>query len=254
MGAFSTDSAHLDHIHIAFDDPIGLDFAGPDELDVGKHHHSHHVAAVNEPGPRVSAVFAAPDSAGAAAGQPVDASRSSNQGGSVADASMNGLHPSGATDGPVPPIAPEDMANTNLEGLLHGSEFGVPSPEGALGPGGRVHAGYDLFAIGGSPVRAPCAGTIVEVRPSRGSSGQLFGGNVKVQADDGRVWVFRHVDPASISKGMRIEAGQQIATVTPWKDGPPHAHIELWKRLDGGYVITNMEDPLDELKRAYSRR
>ena len=33
----------------------------------------------------------------------------------------------------------------------------------------------------------------------------------------------------------RVNAGEEIATVTPWTDGTPHTHIELWKTLEGGY-------------------
>jgi hypothetical protein len=36
--------------------------------------------------------------------------------------------------------------------------------------------------------------------------------------------------------------------VTAWRDGPSHAHIELWKTLAGGYVFENMLDPLQFLR------
>jgi hypothetical protein len=246
MPGSSTDSAHQDHIHIAFDDPIDPDFELP-QAQPDVHDHAEHIAPVIQ---RSSGVFAAAHSSGETApGRTVEMPAVY---GDIAEAATAGGE--GGFDQLVPPIAPEELANTNAGGSLHGSEFGVPSPEGALGPTGRVHAGYDLFALGGSTVRAPSAGTVIEVKASRGSSGQLFGGTVKVQCDDGRVWVFRHVDPAPLNKGMRVPAGYEIATVTPWDDGPPHAHVELWKKLEGGYVITNMEDPLVELRRAYSRR
>ncbi len=251
----STDAAHLDHIHIAFDDPIGPDFELPQAQPVQHvqpevQDHGEPIAPVIQ---RSSGVFAVPHSSeGLTAGHTVELPAVGGGQGAFAEASI--AEGDAGSRLLVPPIAPEELANTNAGGVLHGSEFGVPSPEGALGPTGRVHAGYDLFALGGSPVRAPSAGTVIEVKASRGFSGQLFGGTVKVQCDDGRVWVFRHVDPAPLNKGMRVPAGYKIATVTPWEDGPPHAHVELWKRLEGGYVITNMEDPLIELKRAYSRR
>ena len=151
----------------------------------------------------------------------------------------------------VAPIAPEDMANTNEGGKLHASEFHVHDAEGAPGAEGNLHAGYDLFAKAGATVRSPIEGTIVEVKASRGNTGQIFGGVVKVQGADGRVWVFRHVDPRGVVDGGKVAAGQEIATVTEWAGGTHHAHIELWKTLEGGYAVTNMEDPYVELQNAY---
>lgn len=130
------------------------------------------------------------------------------------------------------------------------SEFGVQDAEGApANNGARYHAGKDWFAPGGSRVRSPIAGRIVEVRASSGNSGQVFGGTVKVQGNDGKVWVFRHVDPSNVRVGQRVNAGDQIARVTRWADGPSHAHIELWKTLGGGYDFENMIDPMRYLRR-----
>jgi murein DD-endopeptidase MepM/ murein hydrolase activator NlpD len=98
-------------------------------------------------------------------------------------------------------------------------------------------------------VRSPIDGTVVEARASRGNSGQVFGGTVKVQARDGRVWVFRHVDPKNVHVGQHVGAGERIAQVTSWRDGPSHAHIELWKTYGGGYDFENMLDPMTFLKR-----
>lgn len=130
------------------------------------------------------------------------------------------------------------------------SEYALVDAEGAPDARGvRHHAGKDWFAPGGSPVRAPVAGTVVEVRASRGNTGQVFGGTVKLQGADGRVWVFRHVDPAGVAVGQRVGAGQTLATVTDWRSGPDHVHLELWRTLAGGYRFENMVDPMDELRR-----
>jgi murein DD-endopeptidase MepM/ murein hydrolase activator NlpD len=125
----------------------------------------------------------------------------------------------------------------------HGSEFKIPDAEGApANDGHRYHAGFDWFSPGGSPVRAPIAGTVVEAKVRKTNTGQIFGGTVKIQGADGKVWVFRHVEP-NVAVGAAVKAGQLVATVTPWRDGAPHAHIELWKTLAGGYDFENMEDP-----------
>ena len=77
--------------------------------------------------------------------------------------------------------------------------------------------------------------------------GQVFGGTVKIENAAGRVWVMRHVQPR-VDVGQRVDAGQLIATVVPWRSGPPHVHIELWKSLGGGYRLENMIDPVTVLR------
>jgi hypothetical protein len=128
--------------------------------------------------------------------------------------------------------------------MTSGSEFGVADAEGAPSArGGRYHAAKDWFAPGGSPVMSPVSGRIVEVKRSKTNSGQVFGGVVKIIDRGGRVFVFRHVDPRKLKVGQRVDAGSLIASVTPWRDGSPHAHIEVWKTLKGGYRFENMIDP-----------
>ena len=157
--------------------------------------------------------------------------------------------PSGG--GAAQPVSAGDLVGSDAGGKLHASEFGVPDAEGAPGPQGRLHAGYDLFGKPHAEIRSPISGTIVEARASRGNSGQIFGGTVKVQGADGKVWVFRHVDPASVDVGAKVSAGQAIARITAWTDGQAHTHIEIWKTFSGGYNVENMEDPLPHLREAY---
>lgn len=124
------------------------------------------------------------------------------------------------------------------------SEFRIVDAEGAPADDGRrYHAGFDWFSPGGSPVRAPIEGTVIEAKVRKSNTGQVFGGTVKIQGADGKVWVFRHVDP-KVAVGAAVRAGQVVASITPWRDGAPHAHIELWKTLAGGYDYENMVDPM----------
>jgi murein DD-endopeptidase MepM/ murein hydrolase activator NlpD len=128
--------------------------------------------------------------------------------------------------------------------LSSGSEFASPDAEGAPSArGGRYHAAKDWFAPARSAVRSPWAGRVVEVKASRGNSGQVFGGTVKIQRADGVVFVARHVDPRRVRVGQRIGRGQVVAGVSPWTGGSPHAHIEVWRTLGGGYRFENMIDP-----------
>ena len=41
--------------------------------------------------------------------------------------------------------------------------------------------------------------------------------------------------------------------MTPWRDGAPHAHIEVWKNRDANYRFERMEDPMKYFK-AFNRR
>lgn len=108
-------------------------------------------------------------------------------------------------------------------------------------PPGR-HGAVDWFAAGDTPVKAARAGKVVEVVPTRGTTGQVFGGTVKVEEQDGTVWVYRHVDPR-VGLGTEVGAAQVIADVTDWRDGPAHLHMEIWRTLAGGYNFGNAIDP-----------
>jgi murein DD-endopeptidase MepM/ murein hydrolase activator NlpD len=157
----------------------------------------------------------------------------------------------GATGGPVTPgVLPSKPVKIGrfvapLSTRMSGSsEFAVSDAEGAPSAnGGRYHAGKDWFAPARAAVRSPWAGRVVEVRASRGNSGQVFGGTVKIQRADGVVFVARHVDPRRVRVGQRIGRGQVVAGVSPWTGGSPHAHIEVWRTLGGGYRFENMIDP-----------
>jgi murein DD-endopeptidase MepM/ murein hydrolase activator NlpD len=130
------------------------------------------------------------------------------------------------------------------------SEFALADGEGAADRNGvKHHAGKDWFAPGRSPVRSPVSGTIVEAKVRPTTSGQVFGGTVKIEARKGKkVWVFRHCDPHNVRVGQSVKAGQVVARVTPWRDGAPHAHIELWKDRNADYRFERMEDPMKYLK------
>lgn len=123
------------------------------------------------------------------------------------------------------------------------SAFRYPDPEGAPDADGRrYHAALDWFAPGGHPVRSAVAGVVVEAKPSRGITGQVFGGTCKVRAPGGLVYVMRHVAP-HVVVGQPVAAGERVAIVSPWADGPPHVHLEIWRELAGGYRLANMIDP-----------
>jgi peptidoglycan hydrolase-like protein with peptidoglycan-binding domain len=138
---------------------------------------------------------------------------------------------------------PTPMGNT--------SEFKVQDAEGAPSDDGhRYHAGKDWFAPGGTILSAPARGPVLEARPSRGNSGQVFGGTVKIQGPK-YVHVFRHVNPGVVV-GQTVAAGAPVARVTDWTDGPDHSHCEVWLTFSGGYDFENMVDPVIVYRDAHS--
>lgn len=122
--------------------------------------------------------------------------------------------------------------------------FKVPDREGARArDGGRYHAAVDWFAPGGRPVRSPVPGIVHELERSSVTTGQVFGGTLRIRDASRRIWVLRHVTPARLEVGDHVDAGQDIANVTKWRSGSPHLHLEIWKTAAGGYCLDNMLDP-----------
>lgn len=138
-----------------------------------------------------------------------------------------------------------------------GGDFSYVDAEGAPDNRGvKHHAAHDWFGPSGTPIYSPVTGTVIEKRMGTTTSGQVFGGTIKVQApNNGKVFVFRHTVPgANMSVGKHVKAGDRIASISPWRDGPTHTHHEIWKTLPGGYDYENMLDPVPfYLKYAKSR-
>ncbi len=137
------------------------------------------------------------------------------------------------------------------------SDFSYVDAEGAPDRNGvRHHAAHDWFGVEGkrTPVYSPVNGKIVEVKQATTWSGQVMGGTVKVQAPNGMVFVFRHVEPGRFKLGQRVKAGTQIARIGRWTDGSDHTHVEIWKTLSGGYRYENMIDPVAYFSRKRPRR
>ncbi len=131
--------------------------------------------------------------------------------------------------------------------LTSSSEFSMVDADGAPDRSGiKHHAAKDWFAPAGTAFKAPLDGKIVEIRtPAQvGSGSQVFGGVVKLQTNSGHVWVFRHCNPMLVYRiGARIRQGDKLGTVF---NGPTaaHIHLEIWKKLSGGYHYENMLDPV----------
>jgi murein DD-endopeptidase MepM/ murein hydrolase activator NlpD len=137
--------------------------------------------------------------------------------------------------GAVPGASQLDYASSGtvvrpLPTKLGGGSYGYSDAEGQ---GGR-HLAHDWFAPANTAVASPVSGTVFRVKadpnPGKSASGQIFGGSVYIKADDGKVWVFRHmaVPEQSVRKGQRVKAGQKIGGVKSWGKSS-HTHVELYK-------------------------
>jgi murein DD-endopeptidase MepM/ murein hydrolase activator NlpD len=134
-------------------------------------------------------------------------------------------------------LAPRGHGNRDFAFRFRDAE-GVRSRDG-----NRYHGGVDWFAPGGTPIWAPGPGKVVRADRSSDHDGQVFGGVLVIQQDDGICWTMRHVDPRA-GLGARVAQGEVVASVTVWNDGTDHLHLEIWRTLAGGYVLENMIDPL----------
>ncbi|APU17542.1 MULTISPECIES: M23 family metallopeptidase [Actinoalloteichus] len=94
---------------------------------------------------------------------------------------------------------------------------------------GTTHYGMDIANAIGTPILAAHDGVVIETGPASG-----FGLWVRVQAADGTVTVYGHIDSYSVRPGQQVQAGEQIAQMgnRGFSTGP-HLHFEVWAPGDG---------------------
>lgn len=89
------------------------------------------------------------------------------------------------------------------------------------------HEGLDFIVLRGTPVYASADGEVGDV-----SSTKKSGRAVEIVHEGGYVSVYAHLESASVRRGQKVKAGQQIGTVgMSGNSFAPHLHYEL--RLDG---------------------
>lgn len=89
--------------------------------------------------------------------------------------------------------------------------------------GGSMHAGMDIAAPIGTPIRVPLGGTVISSGPASG-----FGLWVRVRHADGTITVYGHINRSLVSVGQHVSAGQQIAEVgNRGQSTGPHLHLEV---------------------------
>ena len=99
---------------------------------------------------------------------------------------------------------------------------------------GVLHGGIDIANAIGTPILAAADGVVIDVGPTAG-----YGAWVKLRHSDGTVTLYGHINSWLVSKGDRVMAGDQIATMgNRGNSTGPHLHFEV---LVNG---TNRTDPV----------
>jgi murein DD-endopeptidase MepM/ murein hydrolase activator NlpD len=141
---------------------------------------------------------------------------------------------------PVPTPTPAAPVATGTGVFPIRGAFTWGDPFGAV-RGTAVHRGQDLLTAEGTPIATPRAGVVSWRAYQAGGAGNY----VVVHADDGRDFVFMHLqnDSITVIKGATLTAGQVFARagMTGHATGP-HLHFEIWP--DGWYA-SDASQPID---------
>jgi murein DD-endopeptidase MepM/ murein hydrolase activator NlpD len=88
---------------------------------------------------------------------------------------------------------------------------------------GRLHAGVDLAAPEGTPIRAAGAGVVVTAGAAQG-----YGNAVLIDHGDGFLTHYGHMSVITVPVGLRVAAGQEIGLEgSTGNSTGPHLHFEV---------------------------
>ena len=137
------------------------------------------------------------------------------------------------------PMPPGDAAGTFPIAGAH--DFGTATNRFG---GGRGHKGQDVFAKCGTPIVAALSGRVQMAKFQ-----DRAGNYAVIAADDGTSQAYMHMRlPATVSRGQRVAAGQQIGEVgETGRATGCHLHFELWT-APGWYEGGEAVDPLPLLR------
>ena len=104
----------------------------------------------------------------------------------------------------------------------------------------RPHSGMDIAADQGTPVRAPSAGTVIELGDF------FFSGNlVYIEHGQGMISLFAHLSEINVSLGEQVEKGQVIGRVgATGRVTGPHLHWSLG--LNGNWIDPALFLPVED--------
>ena len=127
----------------------------------------------------------------------------------------------------------------------------------------EFHSGIDLAAPAGTRILAPAAGLVVwagAVEADRRNDWWRLGRTVVIASGDSFRTIFGHCREILVRPGMRVRAGDPIATVgdTGWTTAP-HLHYEVRRRSGTGWMAVDpldylLDQPLDEQVRTRPAR
>jgi murein DD-endopeptidase MepM/ murein hydrolase activator NlpD len=151
---------------------------------------------------------------------------------------------------PPPPPAPTPTP-ASLTAAPGSKVFPVQGPyslggtDARFGAGrtGHTHQGQDIVAAEGLPVVTPVGGVVHWIAYQANGAGHY----VVVRGDDGRHYVFMHLQAGStaVSRNATVLAGQRVGAVgSTGASSGPHLHFEIWV---GGWWASKASTPIDPL-------
>ena len=111
-------------------------------------------------------------------------------------------------------------------------KYKVTSPYGqrTLNGASQFHSGVDLVGDGTKAVCAVCDGTVLQSRivTDKSNATWQWGNYVSVQATDGTVHYYCHLDSRAVKKGEKVKKGQRLGIMgnTGYSFGA-HLHFEV---------------------------
>jgi murein DD-endopeptidase MepM/ murein hydrolase activator NlpD len=146
---------------------------------------------------------------------------------------------------PTPPATPAPASPSGVFPVRGAYGFGGADARFGAARAGHVHEGQDIVTAEGTPIVSPRAGSVYFVSYQAGGAGYY----VVVRGDDGRDYVFMHLQAGStlVAKGELVRAGQQLGRAgSTGESSGPHLHFEIWPH--GWYAAGSRPiDPLPDL-------
>jgi murein DD-endopeptidase MepM/ murein hydrolase activator NlpD len=143
------------------------------------------------------------------------------------------------------PSTPVAGTSTGVFPVQGAYSFGGADARFGAARSGHVHQGQDITCAEGTPIVSPRAGSVYWVSYQAGGAGYY----VVVRGDDGRDYVFMHLEAGStaVVKGQVVSAGQMLGRAgSTGESTGPHLHFEIWP--DGWYAAGSQPiDPLPDL-------
>jgi len=140
-------------------------------------------------------------------------------------------------------VAPPVVASSGVFPVQGPYSLGGEDARFGAGRTGHSHQGQDVIAATGTPVVSPRAGFVAWRAFQRDGAGHY----VVVSGDDGRDYVFMHLQDGSVivQKGQQVAAGERLGAIgSTGRSSGPHLHFEIWP---DGWYSSRASRPIDPL-------